>query len=55
MYILFSGLMSMATEQQDLVMEAGNYAIHRELTKKRKKEIESRGENIIAFPGKKDV
>mgnify|MGYP003149801672 CR=1 FL=1 len=55
MYILFSGLMSMATEQQDLVMEAGNYAIHKELTKKRKKEIESRGENIIAFPGKKDV
>lgn len=55
MYILFSGLMSLATEQQDLVMEAGNYAIHRELDRKRKKEVESKGENVIAFPRKKDV
>ena len=55
MYILFSGLMSLATEQQDLVMEAGNYAIHKELVRKRKKEAESKGDNIVAFPGKEDV
>ena len=55
MYILFAGLMHIATEQQDLVMEAGNYAIHKELVKKKQKEHESKGENIIAFPGKKDV
>ena len=33
MYILFAGLMHMATEQQDLVMEAGNYAIGEEIDK----------------------
>ena len=37
MYILFSGLVVLATEQQDLVMEAGNYAIHRELDKKKER------------------
>ena len=55
MYILFSGLMSLATEQQDLVMEAGNYAIHKELERKKKREHESKGDNIIAFPGQEDV
>jgi predicted glycosyltransferase len=55
MYILFAGLMHIATEQQDLVMEAGNYAIHKELVRKKKKEVEGKGENIIAFPGQKDV
>jgi len=55
MYILFAGLMHIATEQQDLVMEAGNYAIHKELLRKKKREHESRGDNIIAFPEQEDV
>ena len=56
MYILFAGLMHLATSNQDLVMETGNEMISQELERKRKKELEEKGENIVVFPrSKKDI
>ena len=52
MYVLFAGLMHMATEQQDLVMEAGNYAIGEELDRKEKEKLRKQGDNIVKFPKK---
>jgi len=52
MYILFSGLMSLATEQQDLVMEAGNYAIGEEIDRKEREKLREKGDNIVQFPKK---
>jgi len=56
MYILFAGLMQMATSEQLTVMEKGNKMIMDELERKRRKEIEERGDNVVAFkPSKKDI
>ena len=56
MYILFAGLMQLATTQQDLVMETGHFMISTELEKKRRKEVEKKGDNIVVFPrNKKDI
>ena len=56
MYILFAGLMHMATSEQLTVMEKGNKMIMDELERKRRKEIEERGDNVVAFkPSKKDI
>ncbi len=56
MYILFAGLMHLATSNQDLVMETGNEMINKELERKRKRELEEKGENIVIFPrSKKDI
>ncbi len=56
MYILFAGLMHLATSQQDLVMETGNFMISNELEKKRRRELEEKGDNIVIFPkDKKDI
>ena len=56
MYILFAGLMHMATAEQLTVMEKGNKMIMDELERKRKREIEERGDNVIAFkPNKNDI
>jgi len=52
MYILFAGLMHMATEQQDLVMEAGNYAIGEEIDRKEREKLREKGDNIVKFPTK---
>jgi hypothetical protein len=52
MYVLFAGLMHMATEQQDLVMEAGNYSINEELDRKEREKLRKQGDNIVKFPGK---
>ena len=52
MYILFAGLMHMATEQQDLVMEAGNYAIGEEIDRKEREKLREKGVNIVKFPTK---
>jgi hypothetical protein len=56
MYILFAGLMHMATTEQLTVMEKGNKMIMDELERKREREIEERGDNVVAFkPNKKDI
>ena len=56
MYILFAGLMHLATEQQDLVMEAGNFVISTEMDRKLKEKLKNSGDNIVIFPkGKKDI
>ena len=56
MYILFAGLMHMATAEQLTVMEKGNKMIMDELERKREREIEERGDNVIAFkPNKNDI
>ena len=56
MYILFAGLMHLATEQQDLVMEAGNFVISTEMDRKLKEQLKNSGDNIVIFPkGKKDI
>ena len=56
MYILFAGLMHMAKTEQLTVMEKGNKMIMDELERKREREIEERGDNVIAFkPNKKDI
>tara|TARA_R100000664_G_scaffold33858_2_gene52393 strand:- start:710 stop:1066 length:357 start_codon:yes stop_codon:yes gene_type:complete len=56
MYILFAGLMQMATAEQVTVMEKGNKMIMDELERKREREIEERGDNVIAFkPNKNDI
>ena len=56
MYILFAGLMQMSTSEQLTVMEKGNKMIMDELERKRRKEIEERGDNVVAFkPSKKDI
>jgi hypothetical protein len=48
--------MHLATSNQDLVMETGNEMISQELERKRKKELEEKGENIVIFPrSKKDI
>lgn len=52
MYVLFAGLMHMATEQQELVMEAGNYAIGEEIDRKEREKLREKGDNIVKFPTK---
>jgi len=52
MYILFAGLMHMATEQQELVMEAGSYAIGEEIDRKERAKLREKGDNIVKFPTK---
>ena len=56
MYILFAGLMHMATTEQLTVMEKGNKMIMDELERKREREIDEIGDNVVAFkPNKKDI
>jgi hypothetical protein len=52
MYVLFAGLMHMATEQQELVMEAGSFAIEEELDRKERAKKKEKGANIVKFPRK---
>ena len=48
--------MQMATTEQLTVMEKGNKMIMDELERKREREIEERGDNVVAFkPNKKDI
>jgi hypothetical protein len=48
--------MHMATAEQLTVMEKGNKMIMDELERKREREIEERGDNVVAFkPNKKDI